>query len=796
MPGKCSPGAILSAMSARRPGYGGSSGDGSSVDAAPGPAGSRRRSTRPYSPPSASTPTPTASAPSTPAPSTRAAARTARTYAKPWLTNANSQSHAVAAASASASAVAAVVAAAGIPLSSSGSVGFGSLSCSTSSSPRPPLRGYRPRSASPPSNTWQAGGGLATGGPTMSFSGNTAAIPIRGGGGGRPPPDGAAAKTSPSGSRGSSVSVPPDTVGSAGVSLATAAALATSRTSSSTSLHERSYKTLPRTGSAASLQERVCSALPSAGLVPSADDPFSIAAVPKEPGAGAAAVAAAAESAVAATSRMTASSPRQPKAKDVGYGSSGRRQGDPLQGSRRRAAQPSLPEEASLHSASCLVACEAQASSPLLEEFALDGCKEIAFHQPQRSRAMDAYCDHLRGSAGDPNWGLVPAMPVLPAMAAPVPVPGMSAMQTLQPNSSPKPPVVELDFVGRTSRSSSSSSLQKIMEESHTSGACADPDDDCDGQEPDSLSFDRILASTELESKIDSPRGASTPGALLDSSPPHRFLAVASGGTGECASTGSATAYAEATPTKTLNSSDSQGLLDFGTPKQTETPRMAARRRKQEAADREAERLCEIARSNSRPQLCTPKESEAANESVEATLAWEPCEPRESLREAAMQRKREAADQEAERLCKVVQKAGRAQPCIPRDSGELFPAWEEDAVRKSSQENARRRKCEAADRHLEQLKQTHAGAAATAREMASRVKDTHTRSFCPPFATMDESAKSPAKEPAVAIRLSAPPLTPTTLRSPKSEKRSTELPGCSRFVSFKDSGMVAELRAN
>lgn len=534
--------------------------------------------------------------------------------------------------------------------------------------------------------------------------------------------------------------------------LGVAATAAVSRNNSSSSLHDHTHATLPRSSSSVSLQDRP---------IADADESARVAANPA--------------CNLASLARST----------EVGKKGGVRGRGEPLRGGGgRRCSQFQQSEhgEGSLHSASFLVSCETQPPPPFPQEFALD-CKELLFNPPQRHRVADPCGDPTRGDA---SWGSVPVLPPAPASVSAVP-----ATASAMPAMISHHPMMELDFVGRTSRSSSSSSLQKIIEETTIPGVCTEHEDDGDGQGPDTNVFDKILAPTEIESKFDSPGGASTPGAYYENTPPHR-LAIASGGTGECASTGVSLVATAApnvdTPTKPGVTGDSPGLENCPS-RVLETPRQAARRRKQEAADREAERLCEIARSNSRPQLCFPKDPDPFTETVVQTMTWDPCEPQESLREAAIKRKKEAADQEAERLCKVVQKAGRAQPCIPKQSGELFPAWEDDRSLTSTKESARRRKCEAADRNLEQLRQAHAGAAAASRETASRVKSSHTRSGGPPFATMDEHRSKAAILRAWQAR-------PNVLKPVKAEVRATELPGCSRFIGFEDSAVVTDVRAS
>lgn len=190
---------------------------------------------------------------------------------------------------------------------------------------------------------------------------------------------------------------------------------------------------------------------------------------------------------------------------------------------------------------------------------------------------------------------------------------------------------------------------------------------------------------------------------------------------------------------------DSRGSL--------ETPREAALRRKREAADREFVRVAEATinhvstnsvrrrptrldgscadASGSFGSWQTPELDRTGTSSSLSSWVTPPRRLSPHRSNHALQRSSpscSAADDFHRR-----QRAEAASPCSPSS---LSLAWELPEARETPREAAVRRRREAADRDLAKLKrQSAVGQAVEAREIASRLRDAHSRAFTTPFAT-------------------------------------------------------------
>lgn len=136
-----------------------------------------------------------------------------------------------------------------------------------------------------------------------------------------------------------------------------------------------------------------------------------------------------------------------------------------------------------------------------------------------------------------------------------------------------------------------------------------------------------------------------------------------------------------------------------------ETPREAVQRRKMEASDRAADRIRDAAQADDGYRAIHRRPSEPVV--PEAGPIAFGCDP------------------------------GRQAmgPGRPASGTGAMLAWEQGESGETPREAAVRRKREAADRDLQALKQKHAESAGNAREIAGRLRDSHQRTGLSPFAT-------------------------------------------------------------
>eukprot|EP00929_Paragymnodinium_shiwhaense_P042237 TRINITY_DN21885_c0_g5_i1.p1 TRINITY_DN21885_c0_g5~~TRINITY_DN21885_c0_g5_i1.p1 ORF type:complete len:728 (+),score=162.13 TRINITY_DN21885_c0_g5_i1:423-2606(+) len=202
----------------------------------------------------------------------------------------------------------------------------------------------------------------------------------------------------------------------------------------------------------------------------------------------------------------------------------------------------------------------------------------------------------------------------------------------------------------------------------------------------------------------------------------------------------------------------------------------------------------------------------------------------ESLQQALRRRKQEQADREAERLKGVQPESVRRRPpamplsdtspsqnstkaaggsmaeCLQspspesptsRGSASSFIADDGETPR----EAARRRKKEAADRDLARLKEAQAASSGSAREIAHRLRESHARSFTSPFATAEKTRRpsDPLRSPQASFssdssleRLPPPPPLSLITQPPAKQLAAKaagegELGSDSSFVGLNDS---------
>lgn len=230
----------------------------------------------------------------------------------------------------------------------------------------------------------------------------------------------------------------------------------------------------------------------------------------------------------------------------------------------------------------------------------------------------------------------------------------------------------------------------------------------------------------------------------------------------------------------------------FGSaPSVLETPREGALRRKREAADREVERLRAIQSVTERTRRPRPQKSISGIGLVDVPEgAQSPCEradmqsltlplqnmpksptyeatsdtPSPGLRAAQPSRSELEMEKNEEKQSYNQPRTATAADCI-----NSWPSPSRSDCAETPRDAARRRKMEAADRHLQTLKETHAEAAEESRKIALRQRDSQNRFFNTPWGTAESLVHS---------EVSSPLLT--------SEPRTLELPGQSTLTPLKD----------
>lgn len=203
-----------------------------------------------------------------------------------------------------------------------------------------------------------------------------------------------------------------------------------------------------------------------------------------------------------------------------------------------------------------------------------------------------------------------------------------------------------------------------------------------------------------------------------------------------------------------------------------ETPREAAHRRKREAADRELARIAELTAQHMAVQPVRPRSGTAEVETRLDSVPWaiheDDCaswtcsSPTGHLDHGFASQKRPPSPPANRYQTPVQPVQVRCAPPPPKP--EIFPkketadaatllAWSGRDPEETPRQAAQRRKYEAADRDLAQLKAKQAEEAGNARRIGFHLRDLHARSFHAPFATSAKRAAAEASDNELKVSL-------------------------------------------